>query len=154
MGAWREPDGVRIGECHFPWGTAEDVVAGEIGFIRALDLSEVRAGYRAVTGTVPVGAIEVRAFFQFLDDGLVSCDLRFPYGVFPLVRRHFLEAFGRPSLEEPQRLFWKGRATSILLGRPRPAEAEACAAFYCRSEEVRYLLEGPGDVAPTQEPGR
>lgn len=135
--AWNEPDGFDL--LGLPWGSTEGTITSLILVSVSLDLSSIRPDYRACVGAVVVGPAEARASFQLKGDALVSVDLRFPYRHFPAVRQLFVSRYGRPTLEQPTRLFWKGRKTSILLGRDVPASEEAWGLFIEATMEQELL---------------
>ena len=101
-----------------PWGASEaDLRAKNFEVYRSLDLDSLRRGYSVTSVTLTEGQIPAMADFSFKDGRLVGVYLRFRVSDFRLMTRRLTYRYGRASLEEPDRLIWRGGRTSILMLR-------------------------------------
>ena len=140
--AWNEP----LGFQDFPWGSSERTVKSRVEIIYCVDLSPISAahrGYRSCTAPFAIGSVQTEATFTFRDGGLVSVDLHFGPGDFEAIKGILLDRYGQPSLEQPARLFWKGKLTSIILYRSRDRPEKAVALFVEAKEEKALLERNP-----------
>jgi len=125
------------------WGSSEaDFRAKKFDLYRAADIGSIRQGYSVYSVTLTEGPIPCLADFSFRDGGLVSVHLRFRPSDFKLMARRLNYRYGWASLEEPDRLIWRGERTNILLRRSKPDPNLASAILIQPEEEAAILAYG------------
>ena len=133
----------REGYLGLAWGSSEaDLRAKAFDVYRAVDLASIRPGYSVVSATLTEGPIPCLADFSFRAGGLVSVHLRFRPSDFKLMARRLNYRYGRASLEEPDRLIWRGERTNILLRRSKPDPDLASAILIQPEEQAAVLAYG------------
>lgn len=131
------------GYAGLPWGASEaDFRAKQFEIYRTMDLASLRPGYSMSSVTLTEGPIPCIADFSFKDGGLLSVYLRFRPSDFTLMARRLAYRYGRPSLEEQDRLLWKGERTTILMLRSSTTPDIASAFLMPQDEEAAVLAYG------------
>ena len=122
------------------WGSSEaDFRAKGFELYRAADIGSIRPGYSVYSVTLTEGPIPCLADFSFRDGGLVSVFLRFRVLDFTLMARRLSYRYGRASLEEPDRLIWRGERANILMLRSS-ITPDMASAHLMEPEEWGALL--------------